>query len=139
MDSQAVRVIRERLWVLLAVVACGALLRHFGLARDLQDFALIVTLCLLAPVWLVVRLRSARSPVRRWLIAAAFWCGLWAAPLLWKRPWDAALVVEVLGRPFNWWRTVAPDLLPFFILPLVTLLLVTLLTPAIKARETAAR
>ena len=130
MTTRILRAALERLAIALVVLACAVLLARVGQSRDLQDFAVIVSLFLLVPVWLVVRLRPVRAPLARWALAAALWCGLWAIPLLWKRPWAVTAVVETLGQQFNWWRTVAPDLLPFFALPLVALLLVTVLTPS---------
>jgi hypothetical protein len=130
MAIRSLRPVLERLAIAMTVLVCAVVLVRVGRSRDLQDFAVIVSLFLLAPVWLVVRLRPARAALTRWALAAALWCGLWAIPLLWKRPWAMTAVVETIGQQFNWWRTVAPDLLPFFALPLVALLLVTILTPS---------
>jgi len=130
MTTRSLRAALEPIAVASTVLACAVVLVRVGQSKDLRDFAVIVSLFLLAPVWLVVRLRPARAPLTRWALAAALWSGLWAIPLLWKRPWAVTTVVDTIGRQFDWWQTVAPDLLPFFALPLVALLLVTILTPS---------
>ena len=136
MTTRSLRAVLEHCAVAFTVLACAVVLVRVGQSKDLRDFAVIVSLFLLAPVWLVVRLRPARAALTRWVLAAGLWCGLWAIPLLWKRPWAVTTLVESIDRQFSWWRTVAPDLLPFFALPLVALLLVTILTPSRRMLST---
>lgn len=114
---------RQRLFTGLPVIAGSIALAALGSQPGLRDFAFIVGLCALVPLYALIHVRLPSWRLRL-AAALALWCGLWAPPVLRQQAWNWG---AGSGGHASWWSEVAPDLAPFFAVPVAVLVVIALL------------